>query len=121
MRKKFSGGGSAGHWCRQLYVKMAPEVPSEEILGRKWDRCLADTTLKIGMKSCLFHIHVTHMRFSIPYFVLAGTGAIVGGVFSLIFFKSKCFLQYCLSMLVILGQCGWKISLLLLIFCESWC
>ena len=29
---------------------MAPRVPSEEILGRKWDRCLADTTIKIGKK-----------------------------------------------------------------------
>ncbi|CAB3999084.1 MICOS complex subunit MIC10 [Paramuricea clavata] len=44
---------------------MAPETRSEEILGRKWDRCLADTTIKIG------------------------TGAIVGAVFSLIFFKRK--------------------------------
>ncbi|XP_046851599.1 MICOS complex subunit Mic10-like [Xenia sp. Carnegie-2017] len=41
------------------------ESRSEEILGRKWDRCLADTTIKIG------------------------TGAIIGGVFSLIFFKRK--------------------------------
>ena len=44
---------------------MAPEPPSEEILGRKWDRCVADTTTKIG------------------------TGAVVGAVISLIFFKRK--------------------------------
>lgn len=28
--------------------KMAPVRPSEEELGRKWDRCLVDTTFKAG-------------------------------------------------------------------------
>ncbi|XP_028394076.1 MICOS complex subunit Mic10-like [Dendronephthya gigantea] len=44
---------------------MAPKAPSEEILGRKWDRCLADATIKLG------------------------TGTLIGAVFSLIFFKRK--------------------------------
>ncbi|CAH3038698.1 unnamed protein product [Porites lobata] len=43
--------------------KMAPVRPGEEELGRKWDRCLVDTTFKtVG-------------------------GAVFGGVFSLLFFK----------------------------------
>lgn len=42
---------------------MAPRRPSEEELGRKWDRCLVDTTFKtVG-------------------------GAVFGGVLSLLFFK----------------------------------
>ena len=33
----------------QLGLKMAPVRPSEEELGRKWDRCLVDTTFKTGI------------------------------------------------------------------------
>ena len=29
--------------------KMAPVRPGEEELGRKWDRCLVDTTFKTGI------------------------------------------------------------------------
>jgi len=28
---------------------MAPRRPSEEELGRKWDRCFVDTTFKTGI------------------------------------------------------------------------
>ncbi|XP_020606324.1 MICOS complex subunit Mic10-like [Orbicella faveolata] len=42
---------------------MAPRRPSEEELGRKWDRCFVDTTFKtVG-------------------------GAVFGSIFSLVFFK----------------------------------
>ena len=34
--------------CR-LGFKMAPRRPSEEELGRKWDRCFVDTTFKTGI------------------------------------------------------------------------
>ncbi|XP_074626954.1 MICOS complex subunit Mic10-like [Acropora palmata] len=42
---------------------MAPVQPSEDEIGRKWDRCLVDTTFKIV------------------------GGAVFGGVFSLLFFR----------------------------------
>ena len=30
-------------------INMAPVRPGEEELGRKWDRCLVDTTFKTGI------------------------------------------------------------------------
>jgi len=33
----------------RIGFKMAPRRPSEEELGRKWDRCFVDTTFKTGI------------------------------------------------------------------------
>ena len=38
---------------RLTKFKMAPVRPGEEELGRKWDRCLVDTTFKTGILKIL--------------------------------------------------------------------
>ena len=44
----------------KINFKMAPETPSEEILGRKWDRCLANTVIKIGRESIVLSYFFIH-------------------------------------------------------------
>ena len=35
-------------------AELPPKVKSEDELGLKWDRCLADTGIKLGLTSLLF-------------------------------------------------------------------
>ena len=71
---------------------MAPVQPSEDEIGRKWDRCLVDTTFKIGNSVKKQNIQFHKRDFFFCLFLVGG--AVFGGVFSLLFFRSKAHLLF---------------------------